>query len=333
MRTATAPLLLIAASLSSALVLPPEPQHGQHPFLSPQAISHDDDDASAVPADRWRVPTVHESAIMARRMLRYETLGTLSTVFPEPSHENSSLSTSEIRPDDVAGSPIALMEYFADCEPDTGNPTLLAIHIATPYRNYEAGSNITLSLRWHPESSPLHYPPPPPPPPPHHPPPPAPHHGGPEHSPPLPPPPPPHHHLPPNPNTTCSSPDVLPIPITPAALPRYALVGKLESFSAEDAEAADLASCFTRAHPDSHLWLPGNDIHTSSWQRFVVEEVYWFGGFGDRALIGWIPIEEWRGITEEEIEGCRLPGEWGRGAPNMRPEIVSGWKWPEERQK
>ena len=43
--------------------------------------------------------------------------------------------------------------------------------------------------------------------------------------------------------------------------------------------------------------------------RFVVEHVYWFGGFGDRARIGWLPIEEWQSVTKGEIEQCRLPGE------------------------
>ncbi len=43
----------------------------------------------------------------------------------------------------------------------------------------------------------------------------------------------------------------------------------------------------------------------------VVEEFYWFGGFGDRAYIGWIPIEEWRGVTEEEVANARLVGEKG----------------------
>jgi hypothetical protein len=43
--------------------------------------------------------------------------------------------------------------------------------------------------------------------------------------------------------------------------------------------------------------------------RLVVQEVYWIGGFGDRAYIGWIPVDEWKGVTREEIEACRLPGE------------------------
>merc|ERR1719355_79959 len=41
--------------------------------------------------------------------------------------------------------PIGLMDYLADCEP-TGNPTILAINIATSFKNVAAGSNISLSL-------------------------------------------------------------------------------------------------------------------------------------------------------------------------------------------
>lgn len=43
----------------------------------------------------------------------------------------------------------------------------------------------------------------------------------------------------------------------------------------------------------------------------VVDQVYWIGGFGDRAYIGWIPIDEWRGVTQEEVENARLVGEHG----------------------
>ena len=54
--------------------------------------------------------------------------------------------------------------------------------------------------------------------------------------------------------------------------------------------------------------------------RFVVEYVYWFGGFGDRARIGWLPLEDWRGATEDEIEGCRLR------ARRRKQERSGGWK-------
>ncbi|TID19659.1 FMN binding [Venturia nashicola] len=196
----------------------------------------------------YRIPTVRESAAMARRMLRLEKLGTLSTVFPK----SDSASTLQNRPDSVAGLPFGLMEYFADCEPQTGNPTILAVNITSTYRNVVAGSNITLSLRFHP-----------------------------------------------NTNQSYSA----------AKLARFALIGTLEDLTEQEIKTQSIKSCFSKYHPDSVIWQPGNDIHTSHWVRLAVKEVYWFGGFGDRAYIGWIPLETWQNITEEEIQKIRIPGE------------------------
>jgi len=217
---------------------------------SPQAIFSNPDDPSSA---TYRIPTVHESAIQARRILHLTTIGTLSTVFP-----SSQLPwPTENRPSDVAGTPIGLMDYFADCEPATGNPTILAISIATSFKNVAAGSNITLSLRWHP----------------------------------------------PPPRLTP------PKPYSAAALPRFSLVGHIEELTEEEAKSQHVAACYVKHHPDAYAWLPGNRIHESKWVRLVVREVYWIGGFGDRAYIGWIPLNEWQGVTEEEVKQCRLPGE------------------------
>jgi hypothetical protein len=233
------PTLLGLISLTTATNLPSP----QHIFANPST-----NDASTL-----KIPTVHESAVQARRILRLENIGTLSTVFP---HADS--HTTEQRPSSVAGAPIGLMEYFGDCEPSTGNPTILAIIIATSFKNVDAGSNITLSMRWHPQ------------------------------------------------DTTWRS---------PASLPRFSLVGRLEDIKADAVEKLGVTACYVKKHPDAAWWLPGNAIHESKWVRLVVEEVYWIGGFGDRAYIGWIPKEEWYGVTEEEIEGIKLPGEtqgaWG----------------------
>ena len=72
-----------------------------------------------------------------------------------------------------------------------------------------------------------------------------------------------------------------------------------------------MSGCFLEKHPDAEAWTPGNKIHESYWARLVVEEVYWIGGFGDRAYIGWIGEGVWRNITMEEVEAVRLPGEEG----------------------
>lgn len=217
-----------------------------HPTLQHLFANPDSKDDGA-----YAIPTVHESAVQARRILRLESIGTLSTVFP-------TTHATEQRPSDVGGAPIGLMDYFGDCEPETGNPTILAITIATSFKNVDAGSNITLSLRWHPQDTQWR---------------------------------------------------------SPASLPRFSLVGRLEDIDADAVKKAGIAACYVGYHKDAAWWLPGNRIHESKWVRLVVEEVYWIGGFGDRAYIGWIPLEEWQGVTPEEIDSIRLPGEqksrWG----------------------
>jgi hypothetical protein len=87
----------------------------QHIFSNPPSTSTD-----------YKIPTVHESAIQARRILHLENIGTLSTIFPASSH-SSAIDVSENRPSDVGGTPIGLMDYFADCELDTGMKKLLHV--------------------------------------------------------------------------------------------------------------------------------------------------------------------------------------------------------------
>ncbi|CAI7633237.1 unnamed protein product [Penicillium manginii] len=36
--------------------------------------------------------------------------------------------------------------------------------------------------------------------------------------------------------------------------------------------------------------------HSGFWAQLVVQQVMWIGGFGDRALIGWVNMTEWSGI-------------------------------------
>lgn len=94
-----------------------------------------------------------------------------------------------------------------------------------------------------------------------------------------------------------------------ANLPRFALLGYLEKISEAEVSGKQLEQCFLGPHPDAKYWLPGNNIHVSEWVRLVVQEVYWVGGFGDRAYIGWIPVDQWRSVTRSEWEEIRLPGE------------------------
>ncbi|PHH85601.1 hypothetical protein CDD83_191 [Cordyceps sp. RAO-2017] len=92
-------------------------------------------------------------------------------------------------------------------------------------------------------------------------------------------------------------------------MPRFSLFGHLEPVEPSEAEAGRLAACYTDKHPDAKHWLPGNKIHASEWMRFVVSGVYWVGGFGDRAYIGWIPVAEWKSVTADDWQSIRLPGE------------------------
>ncbi|GJC82891.1 hypothetical protein ColLi_05729 [Colletotrichum liriopes] len=99
------------------------------------------------------------------------------------------------------------------------------------------------------------------------------------------------------------------VPYSAANQPRFSLLGYLEKIPVDPVTSLKLAHCFVDKHPDSKYWLPGSPVHESEWVRFVVTSVYWIGGFGDRAYIGWIPLEEWQNVTREEYESIELPGE------------------------
>jgi hypothetical protein len=98
-------------------------------------------------------------------------------------------------------------------------------------------------------------------------------------------------------------------PYSPASMPRFSLIGHLEEIDTDSIDVARLKLCYAKTHPDSPLWMPGSKIHVSYWARMVVEEIYWLGGFGDRAYIGWIPLDDFQSVTEDEITKLRLPGE------------------------
>lgn len=246
--------------------------------------------SNAVPADIFsnsaealKIPTSYESAVMGRRILALTKLATLSTVFPDTHHD---ADASERRPSGLDGIPIGMMDYVADCE-EEGNPTILEIKIATTFKNVQAGSNLSLSMNWVPPYPPskritflsrlsaylpiLGN---------------APYNTAPEQS---------------------STPDT--VPYSAANQPRFSLFGYLEPINPNPVSAIKLAACFTGKHQDAKYWLPGNVIHESQWARLVVTKIYWVGGFGDRAYIGWIPVEEWQNVTRTEWEAIQLPGE------------------------
>lgn len=243
-------------------------------------------DAVPAPADH-RIPTSYESAVMGRRILALTKLATFSTVFPSKSSSSRRNTVSAAAEAGVGGQPIGLVDYVADCE-DVGNPTVLELKIGTTFRNVQAGSNLTVSLQWTPPYPPakrigvmaraLSW---------------LPFFGNGDDA--------------PRNSADPSLPDT--VPYSADNLPRFALFGYMESFSADAAATEKLKACYLAKHPDAKYWLPGNHIHTSDWSRMVVTKVYWIGGFGDRAYIGWIPVEEWNSVKEEEWKAIKLPGE------------------------
>lgn len=247
-------ITILLSLLPFAFPFAPVPQHV---FSNPSDLS-----------TSYRFPSVHESAILARRILNISSIATLSTIFPSTSSPLDDLSFEPTWSDglaspqsDLAGAPIGLMDYYASCPPQPHHPIILAISIATTFRNMRAGSNVTLSLRWHPPPS-----------------------------------------APPSDDIYTYS---------PANLPRFSLIGYIEPIPSSDVEAERVKSCFLGRHPDAEAWLPGNNIHDTWWGRLMVEKIYWIGGFGDRAFIGWIPNSLWSSISEEEVGKARLVGEEG----------------------
>lgn len=53
--------------------------------------------------------------------------------------------------------------------------------------------------------------------------------------------------------------------------------------------------CYLHHHPDASHWSPGSKAspHVPFWATFVVNRVYWVGGFGDEHFIGWFNQSEW----------------------------------------
>ncbi|KAB8227861.1 uncharacterized protein BDW43DRAFT_235542 [Aspergillus alliaceus] len=109
-------------------------------------ITATENDPEAETAPSW-----FTSTLMARRLLALSTTGVASTIFSDSFAENSHTPAA------VAGQSISLKEYISDCDealPPTsgnggdGNPTFLALHVATTFRNTAAGSNISVSIDW-----------------------------------------------------------------------------------------------------------------------------------------------------------------------------------------
>ncbi|GAA97474.1 uncharacterized protein L969DRAFT_91343 [Mixia osmundae IAM 14324] len=97
---------------------------------------------------------------------------------------------------------------------------------------------------------------------------------------------------------------------------RAVLYGHFRLLNETSPAAAQAAEDYGRVHPDSKFYFPPHNIHYSIWTRFVVEDVYWFGGFGDTHHIGFIPIELYRSAAEARprnsgyVDGASLSSFW-----------------------
>ncbi|CAH6719637.1 hypothetical protein CLIB1444_02S13124 [[Candida] jaroonii] len=86
---------------------------------------------------------------------------------------------------------------------------------------------------------------------------------------------------------------------SPAGSPRINIQGKLEDVSFETKkEQLKLEQCFLNRHPDAKYWIPGkSQSHNSHWMKLKVEDIYFIGGFGDRAYIGPIDSGIYHSVT------------------------------------
>ncbi|OWB84169.1 transcription factor activity, RNA polymerase II transcription factor binding protein [[Candida] boidinii] len=107
-----------------------------------------------------------------------------------------------------------------------------------------------------------------------------------------------------------------------AGSPRVSLRGKF--VPVDVSEDISLRECFSKRHHDSVFWFPGSKVHSSHWTKFEVEEVYFVGGFGDRAYIGEIPVEEYLNATllnteeyaslfHKQSSECEEEKSWAKG--------------------
>ncbi|GAA5929789.1 hypothetical protein JCM10213_002785 [Rhodosporidiobolus nylandii] len=74
---------------------------------------------------------------------------------------------------------------------------------------------------------------------------------------------------------------------------RVALYGSIERVEGAE-EIKKVEQAYLEAHPDARGWIPPNGPHSAFWARLRINKVYDFGGFGDVAFIGWIPLELYR---------------------------------------
>lgn len=89
------------------------------------------------------------------------------------------------------------------------------------------------------------------------------------------------------------------IPESPSGSPRAIFEGKFVNVSfSNPLEMIRLERCFLKKHPDAKFWLPNSPFsaHSSHWTKFIVDDIYFIGGFGDRAYIGSIDADIYHSV-------------------------------------
>jgi hypothetical protein len=74
--------------------------------------------------------------------------------------------------------------------------------------------------------------------------------------------------------------------------PRTTLLGHLQEVPADELEAA--RATYLVKHPKAKAWITFSDFKM---YRFVVEDVYAVGGFGNDHYIGWIATDQYLSIS------------------------------------
>ncbi len=259
-------------------------------------------DPSADLSAGYRIPTRYESTVLGRRLLALSAFGVMSTIFPPNADEATVITSPQPESESESESETSSnVDVGVDFDHSTQKPTIYPLGLTPPPHSV---SSLSISLPDYLSDCE------------------RPSHGNPTL-------------LLLDPSTPSRNTRALPpsgphtnvslslswwdhyrtitgrAPWSPASLPRLSMLGYLEEIPLQEAEETGVVKCYLGVHPDARWWLPGDRhaAHGGRWVRMVVREIYWMGGFGDRALIGWLDPEEWKRVGREEWERVRLPGE------------------------
>lgn len=108
---------------------------------------------------------------------------------------------------------------------------------------------------------------------------------------------------------------------------RVALFGSLEPVTSP-AEITKVEAAYLAAHPDARGWIPPNGPHSAFYARLRVNRVYDFGGFGDVAFIGWLPLELYREAGAKMRSEKEVKKDWPE-PKQPEEELLGSWKMNE----